>query len=68
LEVAPDLIVEIVSDTSVRKDTERLPVSYFAAGVGEFWLIDARRDPLEFLIHRRRNAHGRVEFDLLEKE
>jgi len=98
LEGAADLIVEIVSDRSVRKDTERLPVSYFAAGVGEFWLIDARRDPLEFLIHhrgptsfipappdpagylpsptfhrsfhllRRRNVHGRVEFDLLERE
>jgi len=98
LEGAPDLIVEIVSDTSIRKDTERLPVSYFAAGVGEFWLIDARREPLEFQIHhrgptayvpappdpagylpsptfhrsfhllRRRNVHGRVEFDLLEKE
>lgn len=53
LEGGPDLIVEIVSDTSVKKDTQRLPSAYFAAGVGEFWLVDARRDPLSFQIHHR---------------
>jgi Uma2 family endonuclease len=53
VEGPPDLIVEIVSDTSVKKDTERLPVAYFQSGVGEFWLIDARRDPLSFQIHHR---------------
>ncbi len=52
-EGGPDLIVEIVSDTSVKKDTQRLPAAYFQAGVGEFWLIDARRDPLSFQIHHR---------------
>ncbi|NQU23988.1 MAG: Uma2 family endonuclease [Candidatus Nealsonbacteria bacterium] len=53
LEGPPDLIVEIVSDSSARKDTERLPVAYYRAGVTEFWLIDARGDELLFHIHRR---------------
>jgi Uma2 family endonuclease len=53
LEGAPDLIVEIVSDSSVTKDTRRLPEAYFKAGVPEFWLADARRGPLVFRIHRR---------------
>jgi Uma2 family endonuclease len=53
LEGAPDLIVEIVSDASVAKDTKRLPEAYFKAGVPEFWLADARREPLVFLIHER---------------
>jgi Uma2 family endonuclease len=53
LEGAPDLVVEIVSDTSVAKDTQRLPDAYFKAGVGEFWLVDARREPLVFRIHQR---------------
>ena len=53
LEGAPDLIVEIVSDASVRKDTKRLPASYWRAGVREFWLVDARRDTLFFRIHHR---------------
>ncbi len=52
LEGAPDLVVEIVSDRSVVKDTRRLPEAYFKAGVGEFWLADARSEQLVFLIHR----------------
>ena len=53
MEGAPDLIVEIVSDASVRKDTERLPAAYYEAGVAEFWLVDARGEELLFRIHRR---------------
>ena len=53
VEGAPDLIVEIVSDASVRKDTQRLPAAYYDAGVAEFWLVDARGDELLFRIHRR---------------
>ena len=53
LEGAPDLIVEIVGDASVAKDTQRFPEAYFKAGVPEFWLADARREPLVFLIHER---------------
>lgn len=53
VEGAVDLIVEIVSDSSVTKDTRRLPEAYFKAGVREFWLADARKDPLIFRIHRR---------------
>lgn len=51
-EGAVDLIVEIVSDSSVAKDTRRLPPAYRAAGVQEFWLIDARGDDVRFEIHR----------------
>ena len=52
LEGAPDLIVEIASDSSTRKDTQRLPASYHAAGVRELWLIDARRADVQFTINR----------------
>ncbi|HUT94792.1 MAG TPA: Uma2 family endonuclease [Thermoguttaceae bacterium] len=52
LEGPPDLIVEIVSDSSVGKDTRRLPEAYFKAGVREFWLADARKDPVVFRIHQ----------------
>ena len=53
VEGAPDLVVEIVSDASVRKDTRRLPEAYFQAGVPEFWLADARGQDLLFQIHVR---------------
>jgi Uma2 family endonuclease len=50
---APDLVAEIVSDSSVTKDTQRLPAAYFAAGVREYWLVDARGETLTFQIQRR---------------
>ncbi len=53
LEGPPDLVVEIVSDASVRKDTEYLPAAYYRAGVDEYWLIDARGDTIAFRIARR---------------
>jgi Uma2 family endonuclease len=53
IEGGPDLVVEIVSDSSVRKDTKRLPRAYFKAGVGEYWLIDARGERLTFGVHER---------------
>lgn len=42
LEGSPDLVVEVVSDSSERKDTERLREAYARAGIAEYWIIDAR--------------------------
>ncbi len=47
---AADVVVEIVSDGSVRKDTERLPPLYAASGTRELWTVDARGDQLVFEI------------------
>jgi Uma2 family endonuclease len=44
----PDLVVEIVSDSSVTKDTQDLYRLYFEAGVCEYWLIDARGEEISF--------------------
>ncbi|MBA3315194.1 MAG: Uma2 family endonuclease [Planctomycetaceae bacterium] len=53
VEGAPDLIIEVVSDSTVRKDTIRLPRSYFDAGVTEFWIADGRKKELTFVVHTR---------------
>jgi Uma2 family endonuclease len=50
----PDLVIEVVSKTSVDKDTEWLMSKYHDAGIAEYWVIDARDDPLRFRIYRRR--------------
>lgn len=42
LEGSPELVVEIISPSSVRKDTEVLRELYAKAGIAEYWLIDAR--------------------------
>lgn len=46
----PDLVVEIVSDSSVRKDTADLFAMYYAAGVREYWIVDARGSDLSFRV------------------
>jgi Uma2 family endonuclease len=48
-----DLAIEAVSDSSVGKDTRRLPASYYQANVTEFWLVDARGEHVIFQIYRR---------------
>lgn len=45
---SPDLVVEIVSRHSVRKDTLLLRERYFLAGIEEYWLIDARGEEIDF--------------------
>lgn len=52
LEGSPDLVVEIVSDGSVKKDLVRLPPLYAKAGIPELWLVDARGEEIRFEIHR----------------
>lgn len=50
LEGAADLVIEVVSDSSVKKDIERLPPLYARAGISELWVVDARSDDLRFEI------------------
>ena len=50
---SPELVCEIVSDSSVKKDTKDLFVAYCDAGVAEYWLADARKGRLEFAIYHR---------------
>jgi Uma2 family endonuclease len=56
LEGTPDLVVEVVSRSSVAKDTRHLRQAYYLAGIPEYWLIDARRSDVDFQILRRRSA------------
>ena len=47
---SPDWVMEILSDSSVIKDTVDLRASYHMAKIGEYWLIDARGDEIDFQI------------------
>jgi len=44
---SPDMVLEVVSRSSVKKDTELLRKLYWEAGIPEYWLVDAR-GPLRF--------------------
>ena len=52
LEGTPDMVLEVVSATSVEKDTVILPDLYAKAGIAEFWLVDAREHTPQFDILR----------------
>jgi Uma2 family endonuclease len=50
MEGAPDVVAEVVSDSSEAKDLKLLPPLYAQAGVPELWLTDARRSNVRFQI------------------
>lgn len=52
LEGTPDMVLEIISRSSVNKDTVVLHQAYWEAGIREYWLVDARKEPLRFDILR----------------
>jgi Uma2 family endonuclease len=49
----PDIVLEVVSKSSVRKDLVRLRRAYYLAGIPEYWLVDARSPDVHFEILRR---------------
>ena len=52
LEGSPDMVLEVVSQGSIHKDTVFLRQAYWEAGIREYWLVDARNEPLSFDILR----------------
>jgi Uma2 family endonuclease len=46
----PDWVLEIVSDSSMRKDKKLLRERYYLAGISEYWLVDALEGGLDFRI------------------
>lgn len=51
LERSVDWVLEVISPSSVGKDSRILKERYFRAGVREYWLIDARRGKIEFAVY-----------------
>ena len=54
LQGTPDWILEVVSRSSVAKDTRVLREAYHRAGVPEYWIIDARFNAIDFQVLRHR--------------
>ena len=53
LQGSPDMVLEVLSQSSEEKDSVVLKAAYWEAGIREYWLIDARKEPLQFDIFRR---------------
>jgi Uma2 family endonuclease len=56
LQGTPDWVLEVVSRSSVKKDTHDLRGTYHRAGIGEYWLIDAQEEDIVFQILVRRRT------------
>ncbi len=57
LEGSADWVLEIISQSSVQKDTVLLRQKYFRAGVVEYWIVDARKTDqtdLQILVRGKR--------------
>jgi Uma2 family endonuclease len=52
LDGSPDMVLEVVSTYSVRKDRVVLRNLYWRAKVPEYWLVDVRKTPIQFDILR----------------
>jgi len=48
----PDMVLEVVSRSSVKKDTQELFDAYWQAGIPEYWLVNARTSPATLDIWR----------------
>ena len=42
-----DMVLEVVSDSSEKKDNQTLFEAYFEAGIAEYWLVDARGETVQ---------------------
>ncbi len=49
---SPDMVLEVLSRGSEKKDRVILREAYWKAGVREYWLVDARKEPLALDILR----------------
>jgi Uma2 family endonuclease len=56
VEGTPDWVLEVVSDSSVQKDTRRLREAYHRAGIPEYWLVDARGEEIAFQVLQSRRS------------
>jgi Uma2 family endonuclease len=61
IEGSPDWVLEVVSDSSVEKDTHLLRKAYHRAGIPEYWLVDARGPEILFqILQWRKNGYAAV--------
>lgn len=50
---SPDMVLEVVSPTTRRKDTKVLKELYWKAKIGEYWLVDTRDGKASVMILKR---------------
>lgn len=49
----PDMVLEVVSRSSARKDLVTLKQLYHEAGITEYWIVDSRKEEPRLQVYRR---------------
>jgi Uma2 family endonuclease len=62
---APDLVVEIISESTKTKDESLKLYKYFSSGVKEYWLIDPKEQTVQ-LYHKQKAAGNKATVDMLD--
>lgn len=58
IEGTPDMVLEVMSDSSIEKDDAILRDLYWQAGILEYWLVDVRGGKLRFdILHRGKKGY-----------
>jgi Uma2 family endonuclease len=58
IEGSPDWVLEILNDSSEKKDMKKLRAAYWRAGITEYWLVDAREPEIHFqILHWRKKGY-----------
>lgn len=57
---SPDMVLEVISETSAEKDLDFLFEDYYTARIREYWRVDARRSPFDFRIFQRSHRKYRA--------
>ncbi len=60
VEGTPDMILEVISRSSVNKDTVILRDLYWQAGIAEYWLVDSRGEPTFNILRRTAKGYAAV--------
>jgi Uma2 family endonuclease len=64
---SPDLVVEIISPSSIKRDRGDKMKLYERCGIGEYWLVDARTRSVEVYVNTLGGVSGEgYDFDLRE--
>jgi Uma2 family endonuclease len=64
LQGSPDMVLEILSKSSEKKDDVVLRQAYWEAGVPEYWIVDVRKESIRFDILR----HGKRGYTATRKQ
>jgi Uma2 family endonuclease len=60
VEGAPDLVIEVLSPGTARRDLAEKVRLYSESGVAEYWIVDPDRETFTFLVNTPRGFHVRL--------